>query len=182
MVWRNHRNVKCTTRRLLLLYCCYLLTPLCKTEKCNPRKNMTDQGPIFTRLCCSCKPKSRSVQIPVGIIVHPRQRHKKSFVWGGGRDSPFHIYSSVSSCNHLIQNLGSNLHWKWGDQGGSMVGPSGETRKSRSKAWPGLIRWVMRISCAITLALGVWIWNKTSTHISLYIVGQTKTYLSFHKV
>ena len=106
-------------------------------------------------LCCSRKPNlevSRNqleYLSTLDIIVHPRQRHKKSFVWGGGRDSPFHIYSSVSSCNHLIQNLGSNLHWKWGDQGGNMVGPSGETRKPRRKVRPGLIRWVMRISWAI---------------------------------
>ena len=148
-------------------------TALCKTEKCNPGKNMIDQGPIFTR--------------PTGVLQSAKcqeicwnnrspQTDAQEVVWGGGgKDSPCLMYTSVSSCKHLRRYLGSNLHWKWGRVGGtwwrhlekhgSLIGRHGLVWLDELWEFPAQL--VKR-----------WVRNEGSTYI--LVVGQTKTYLSFH--
>ena len=107
--------MKCTTWRLLLF-----ALALCKAKKCNPGKNMTDQFSLGPR----------SVEKSGWIIIHPPDRRTRSCL--RGRDSPFLMYRSVSSCKYLRRYLRTNLHWKWDELGG----PGGAIwRNTEVPAW-----------------------------------------------
>ena len=116
-------------------------------EKIWLTKGQFSLGPLE---CCS----RQSVRKSVGIIVHPRQTHKKSSEGEGGRTPPA-LCTQVSVHAGIWGGIWGVICIESGGRvGGNLVAPSGETRKSHRKARPGLIRWVMRIPCAISQTLG----------------------------